>query len=130
MTTHLTTKLEIKSWDEQPYQEDGDRKFTHSKVVLTSADLDGSWTALMYYRPDGTSTYVGLMQLTGRLGESSGSFVLQCTGTFDGTSARVELTIVPGSGTDDLEGITGTAVSVSTHADYPHWPMVIDYDLG
>jgi hypothetical protein len=131
MTTQLNTRLEIKSWDEQPYQElDGDRKFTQAKVVVAGDGLEGTWTALMYYRGDGTSTYVGLMQLTGRLGERTGSFVMESTGVFDGTSARVDLAVVPDSGTEELAGISGTAASVSTHGDYPYWPMILDYDIA
>ena len=35
----------------------------------------------------------------GKVGDRSGSFVLQHTGTFDGGIARAKLSVVPGSGT-------------------------------
>src|SRR4030095_2319679 len=117
------TKLHIDSWDEKPYREQPDgRKWTRAEVTLTGAEdlTSGSFESLMYYRPDGTSTYVTLMHLTGTLDGRSGSVVLQGQGTDDGTTAQGNWTVVAGSGTDGLAGITGSAESVSTHADYPH----------
>jgi hypothetical protein len=134
MTTHLETKLEIKSWDEKPYRElDDGQKFTRADVVQAASEdaieADVSSESLMFYAADGTSTYVGLMRITGRLGDRSGSFVLSCQGTYDGTHARGAYTVVAGSGTGDLAGLTGTATSVSSHADYPYMPFVLDYEL-
>ncbi|MPZ63416.1 MAG: DUF3224 family protein [Propionibacteriales bacterium] len=132
MTTHLQTKFEIKSWDDKPYREleDG-RKFSRADVELAASagDVEGTATSesLLYYRADGTGSFVGLMHITGRLGDRSGSVALQGNGTYDGTEARVEYAVVPGSGTGDLAGMTGTALSVSTHADYPHMPLTLDY---
>jgi Protein of unknown function (DUF3224) len=134
MTSHLETKFEIKSWDEKPYRElpDG-RKFTEARVALTAAgpgiEGEASFEGLMYYQPDGTSTYVTLMHVVGRLGDRRGSFVLSGTGTYDGAQASGESTVVPGSGTEELAGLRGTAVSVSTHADYPFMPLTLDYDV-
>lgn len=135
MTRHLETRLEIKSWDENPYQEFPDgRKLSQASVALTSsgADLAGEarMDSLLYYAADGTSRFVALMHLQGRLGDRAGEFVLQGDGEYDGTEARVELTVVPGSGTGELAGIAGTATSVSTHADYPHMPLALDYQLA
>jgi hypothetical protein len=135
MTTHLETKFEIKSWDEKPYREleDG-QKFTRANVVVTAAEegieAEATWEALMYYAADGTSSYVGLMHVVGRLGDRSGSFVLSGSGSFDGTYARGESSIVAGSGTGELAGLRGTASSVSTHADYPFMPLTLDYEVG
>lgn len=134
MTTTLETRLKIESWDEKPYLEPGDgTKFTRADVVLTGTG-DGigraGFEGLMYYSADGASSYVTLMRIEATLAGRSGSFVLRGTGTFDGTAARGESTVVPGSGTGELAGITGSAVSVSTHADYPHMPLTLEYDLG
>ena len=132
--TKLMTKLEIKSWDEQPYREfDDGRKFTKSDVTLAGTGdgiESGSFEGIMFYRADGTSEYVTMMQLTGSFGGQFGSFVLRGNGSFDGTSARGDMQIVSGSGTGGCTGITGTASSVSTHADYPHMPLEITYSIG
>jgi hypothetical protein len=134
-TTRLQTKLEIKSWDEDPFRElpDG-QKLARSDVRLVGAepglDAEATMSGLLHYLADGTSTFVSLLSIEGRLGEHTGSAVLHGTGTYDGTQARVEFTIVPGSGTGELAGIRGSGVSVSTHGDYPFMPLTLDYELG
>jgi hypothetical protein len=138
MTTTLRTKLKIESWDEQPYRELADgRKFTRADVGLGAGESSGTSTlrsaayeALLYYAADGTSSYVTVMQVTGTLDGKTGSFVLTGSGTYDGTTAAGESRIVPGSGTGELAGISGSASSTSTHQDYPFMPLTISYDLG
>ncbi|GIF73515.1 DUF3224 domain-containing protein [Asanoa siamensis] len=134
MTEIVETKLEITSWDEKPYREfDDGRKFSRAEVTLGGTGdglTGGAFESLLYYRADGTSDYVSIMEITGSLGGRSGSFVLRGDGTFDGTTARGTSTIVPGSGTGELAGISGSAESVSTHADYPNMPLTIRYDLA
>jgi hypothetical protein len=131
MAKTLDTKLEIKSWDEKPYRELADgQKYTRADVVHNHDSLDAASESLMYYAPDGSTTYVGLMHISGNLDGKSGSFALRSTGTYDGTTARTEYVIVPGSGTGELAGITGTGESVSTHDDYPNMPFKLRYELG
>src|SRR5882757_7572374 len=113
MTKTIETKLAIASWDEKPYREfDDGRKFTRANVTLKGSDdsLEGeaTWEALMYYAADGSGTYVGLMHVTGKLEGREGSFVLEGRGTYDGKQARIESTMVSGSGTGELAGISGT----------------------
>ncbi len=132
MTKKLETRLEIISWDENPYRElpDG-RKFTRAEVQLkgTGGELaSGAFEALMYYRPDGTGTYVTLMSVSGTLDGRTGEFVLQGEGTYDGTTAEIRYRVVEGTG--ELAGLTGQGTSRSTHADYPHMPLTVEYDLG
>jgi hypothetical protein len=138
MTTHLETKFEIKSWDEEPFRElpEG-QKLARASVALTAAMpeltpelTEASLNMLLHYRADGTSTYLSLMHVEGRLGERTGGFTLHGTGAYDGSQARGEFTIVPGSGTGELAGITGSGASVSTHGDYPFMPFTLDYALG
>ncbi len=137
MTTTLQTKLKIESWDEQPYRElAAGAKFTRAEVGLGGDGSSGESTirtaayeGLMYYAADGTSTYVTMMQVTGTIEGKSGSFVLTGSGTYDGSTAAGASTIVPGSGTGELAGITGSASSRSTHQDYPYMPLTISYDL-
>ena len=134
MTHTLDTKFHIDSWDEAPYEEleDG-RKLARAHVQL-SGPADGltsaSFDALLYYGPDGTSSYVSLMQAGGSIGGRTGSFVLQGRGTYDGTTASGESVVIEGSGSGQLATLRGTSVSVSTHADYPFMPFVLRYELG
>jgi len=132
MTTTPEIRLEIGSWDEQPHREFEDgRKFTRAEVSLKGGNgiESAAFEGLMFYRPDGTSSYLTLMQITGSLDGRSGSFVLAGSGTYDGSTASGESHIVAGSGTDALSGISGRATSSSTHADYPFMPLTLTYDL-
>ena len=133
MPKTMEAKLKIESWDEQPYRDlDDGSKFTRADVRL-SGPSDGltsaSFEALMFYRADGSSAYVGLMQVTGTLDGRAGSFVLQSHGTYDRATARVQSHVVEGSGTGELAGLSGTAESVSTHDDYPFMPLTLKYDI-
>ena len=131
MTT-VTTKLEIKSWDEKPYREfDDGRKFARANVVLAGTDgelTEGAFESLLYYAADATSTFVVVLQLTGELDGRSGSVVLAGDGGFDGTTATVNARVV--AGTDELAGISGTLESRSNHQDYPYMPITLTYELG
>jgi hypothetical protein len=110
MTETIEFKLEIKSWDEKPYRElDDGQKFTRAEVSLSGPDdglSAGGFDSLMFYRADGTSTYVSLMHVSGQLAGRSGSFVLQGTGSYDGKVARGESSVVEGSGTGELSGLS------------------------
>jgi hypothetical protein len=133
MAEKLETKLKIESWDEKPYRElpDG-RKFGRADVVLSGTG-DGieaaTFESVLYYAADGTSTYLSLMHITGELDGRTGEFVLEGRGVYDGTTARGEYTVVPGSGTGGLAGIGGSGASASTHEDYPNMPLTLDYEL-
>ena len=135
MTTY-ETRLDIKSWDENPYRElpDG-TKFARAEVTLAAdaagadtALTEGNFEALLYYKADGTSTYVTLMSLTGTVEGRSGRLVLAGDGGYDGKTARMRADVIEATG--DLAGLTGTMVSESTHEDYPHMPLTLTYELG
>jgi hypothetical protein len=51
--------------------------------------------------------YVALEQFTGTLDGRKGTFILQHSGTLDRGAQRLTITVVPGSGTGELAGLTG-----------------------
>jgi hypothetical protein len=55
----------------------------------------------------GSAAYVAVERLAGRLEGRTGSFFLQHNGVMDRGAASLSLTIVPDSGTGELEGISG-----------------------
>jgi Protein of unknown function (DUF3224) len=134
MKQTVEAKLKIESWDEKPYRElDEGGKLTRADILLSGPDdglTSATSEALMFYRADGTSAYVTVMQISGTLGGRQGSFVLQGQGTYDGTTARGQSHVVEGSGTGELGGLSGTGESVSTHDDYPFMPLTLKYDIG
>src|SRR5919106_3586987 len=117
--SHAKGNFKIQSWDEKPYVEiDDDRKLTQASVEQAfNGDIEGDGAVewLMCYRPDATADFVGLQRIVGTLGERSGSFVLQMSGTFDGKVASADWTVVPGSATGDLEGLAGKGEFSAPH---------------
>ena len=68
----------------------------------------------MSYGADRTASYVGLQRINGSLAERHGSFIIAATGAYDGTSSHGSWSIVEGSGTGELAGITGGGAFDST----------------
>jgi hypothetical protein len=56
----------------------------------------------------GSAGYVAIERVTGTLQGRSGSFIFQHSGTMDQGAQRLSITVVPGSGTAALAGISGT----------------------
>lgn len=55
----------------------------------------------------GSAGYVAMEKVTGTLNGRSGSFVLQHSATMNRGTPQLSITVVPDSGTGELEGITG-----------------------
>jgi Protein of unknown function (DUF3224) len=131
MSTHAQGTFEIKGWEENAYEElAGDAKLTRASVAQAfTGDLEGEGSVewLMCYREDKTADFVGLQRFVGRLGERSGSFVMQTRGTFDGSEARGSLEVVERSGTEELAGITGSGAFAAPHG--PKATVELDYDF-
>ncbi len=111
MSTQATATFQVKSWDEKPYNEiDDGPKLTRVSVTKSfSGDIEGEGTLeyLMIQRDDGSASFVGLERVVGRVGDRSGSFVLQHLGTYEEGTAKATFSVVPGSGTADLRGLRG-----------------------
>ena len=56
----------------------------------------------------GSGAYVAVERITGTLNGRKGSFVLVHKGTMGGGSMHLDVTVVPDSGTGELQGIAGT----------------------
>ncbi len=110
--TKATGSFEVTSMTEDPYEElEGGIKLTHaSGAQRFTGDIEGDGAVhwLMLYRPDKTATFVGLQRLTGTVAGRRGSLVLAAEGAHEGGSSRIRWTVVSGSGTGELAGITGT----------------------
>lgn len=124
-------RFAIKNWDEKPYSEGADLpKLTRATVTKTfTGDIDGEGHVeyLMMYRGDGSAAFVGLERITARIGEKSGTFVLQRTGVFEDGLAKEVYSIVPGSGTGQLHGLRGEGRSEVGHG--MEHPFALDYEL-
>ncbi|MFZ0063836.1 MAG: DUF3224 domain-containing protein [Pyrinomonadaceae bacterium] len=119
----------IKSWDEKPYDEiEGAPKLTRvsaTKSYQGDIEGEGKLEYLMMYRSAGSANFMGLERVTGSVGGRSGSFVLQHSGAFEEGVAKVTLSVVPGSGTGALRGMTGEGGFSVGHQ--PPYAMTLDY---
>ena len=130
MSTHAEGTFEMTFWDEKPYIElQGQSKLTKASIVQEfDADVvaTGTIDLVMYYREDGTAVFTGYERMVGRIGDREGGFVLEATGTFDGNEARTTLTVVPGSGTDGLAGLSGSGVWAAPHGSSGTYTFDLD----
>jgi len=111
MKNTASARFAIKSWDEKPYDEgQGLPRLTRATVTKTfTGDIvgEGRVEYLMMYRRDGSASFVGLERLVGRIGDRSGTFVLQRIGAFEGGMAKESYSVVSGSGTGELGTLRG-----------------------
>ena len=68
---------------------------------------------------DGSAGYVAIERVDGTLHGRSGSFVLQHSGIMNRGAPQLKVTVVPDSGTDQLEGIAGE-LGINIAADGTH----------
>jgi hypothetical protein len=117
-------------YDEEAYAEADGVELSRVHISRTfSGDLEGSSTAeLMIAKSEGGGGYVGHDKVTGTLGGKSGSFVFQHTGLMGPDGVTNTGTIVPGSGTGDLEGITGEGTMLADE-EGKH-TFTLTYQLG
>lgn len=105
-------------WDEKTIEVIEDRtKLTRVTAEFTfEGDIEGVAKVeyLMFYSlfdlddmHDAHAQYVGQIRIIGKLKGKAGSFVVSDTGTFVGGVASSELSIIAGSGTGELTGISG-----------------------
>jgi hypothetical protein len=122
----------IESWDETSVGEGPDLpKLTRATVKKTyTGDIDGKGQVeyLMMYRSDGSATFVGLERIVGRLGGRSGTFVLQRTGVFEAGLAKESYSVVAGSATEELVGLSGDGQSSVGHG--MEHPFTLNYESG
>jgi Protein of unknown function (DUF3224) len=96
-------------YDEEPYGEGEGVELTRVHISRTfSGDLEGSSTAeILIAKSEGGGGYSGHDLITGTLRGKSGTFVIQHGGIMGPEGISNTGTIVPGSGSGELEGITG-----------------------
>jgi hypothetical protein len=126
----LTGGFELASWDEQTTQElEGERKLTRALVTQTfTGDLEGEGSVewLMCYAEDGTARFVGMQLVRGLIDGRKGSVVLETVGQFDGGKARGRWTVIPGSATGDLAGVTGAGRFEAPHGPNATYTLEVD----
>ena len=132
MKKTASARFAIKNWDEKPYSEGQNQpKLTRATVTKSfSGDIEAESQVeyLMMYRGDGTAAFVGLERVTGRIEGKSGSFVLQRTGVFEDGLAKESYSVIPGSGSGELQGLRGEGTSAVGHG--MEHPFTLNYELA
>jgi hypothetical protein len=86
-------------------------RFSVNKTI--HGDLEATTIGEMFTGGDprqGTAGYVAIEVVTGTLAGKHGSFALQHFATMDAGGPKMQVIVVPGSGTGELKGIEGTFV--------------------
>lgn len=92
-----------------PAPADGVGRFSIDKVI--HGDLEATTKGEMFTGGDpkqGAAGYVAIEVVTGTLDGKQGGFALQHFATMDGNGPKMQVIVVPGSGTGELKGIEGT----------------------
>ncbi len=94
-----------------------------------SGDLEGeSFGEMLATRSkvEGSASYVAIETIAGSLAGKSGAFTLVHRGVMQGENKELLVTISPDSGTEELEGISGTLEIVITEGKHFY---VLEYQL-
>lgn len=79
-----------------------DKRFSGDLKATSKGQMLAVRTAV-----EGSAGYVAMELVTGKLNEHTGTFVLQHTGTMTRGAQQLSITVVPDSGTGELEGLAG-----------------------
>jgi hypothetical protein len=94
-----------------PAPAEGISRYSLEKEI--KGDIEGTSKGEMMGGGDpksGTAGYVAVELISGTLGGRHGSFALQHSSTMDASGQKMNIIVVPGSGTGELKGIAGTFV--------------------
>lgn len=130
MPQHAIANFTITAWEDTAYAEPADGpKLSRVTVRKTfTGDIVGESTAelLMSQSPDGSAGYVAMERVTGSLHGRAGTFDVQHCATQGGPNAQALWLVVPGSGTGELLGLSGT---VTYQHDESGAVFTLDYEF-
>ena len=102
----------------------------HSLDKSYSGDLEGTSLGEMVSAGgsvQGSAGYVAMERVTGTLHGRAGTFVLQHSATMNRGVPNLVLTVVPDTGTDGLEGLSGSMRIIVENGEH-HYEF--DYEVG
>jgi len=125
-------KFTVESGGEDAYEAlDGGVRLTHAHGTQSfTGDIEGDGAVhwLMLYRGDKTAQFVGLQRISGTIGGRRGTIVLAADGVHDGTGSKISLDVVPGSGSGELERLSGKGKLVNPGGKTGTYEL--DYSFG
>jgi len=109
MTYHARGTFTVDLRPLTPAPAEGLSRFSSDKQI--HGDLEATSKGEMFSGGDpkqGVAGYVAMEVVTGSLHGKRGSFALQHAATMDQKGSKLSIVVVPGSGTGELKGISGT----------------------
>lgn len=109
MTSHARGTFTVEVLPLSPAPAEGLTRYSINKTI--HGDLEATTQGEMFSGGDpkqGVAGYVAIEVVTGTLQGKHGSFALQHLATMDSNGAKMTVVVVPGSGTGELKGISGT----------------------
>ncbi len=122
---HGTFTVDVKPLTPPPAE--GLGRFSINKQI--HGDLEATTQGEMFSGGDpkqGVAGYVAIEVVTGTLAGKHGTFALQHSATMDQNGPHMTVIVVPGSGTGELKGITGT---FAIHIEKGQHSYDFDYTL-
>lgn len=110
MTNHARGSFEVKI---TPLKSDENAGFAPARMSIDKqfhGDIEATSRGEMMSagNPKQSGVYVAIEQVSGTVRGLKGTFLLHHTGLMEGGKPSLTIAVVPGSGTGELEGITGT----------------------
>ena len=109
MTQHARGTFTVNMKPLTPAPAEGISRFSIDKEI--HGDLEGTSKGEMFSGGDpkkGVAGYVAIEVLSGTLAGKHGSFALQHSATMDHSGPKMTVLVIPGSGTGELSGISGS----------------------
>lgn len=130
MTQHATGSFDVKMSPQTVTGQTADPDMGQMAMRKTwEGDLDGTSTGTMIGAgapAKGSAGYVAMEKFTGTLAGRKGSFVIQQFGTMSNNNLQMTVAVVPATGTDQLEGLSGT-MTIRTNNGQHYYDL--DYSL-
>lgn len=126
---HAKGRIDVNTYEPTPYDENEEGpdlvEIHVSETFSGDIEGDGVVRFLQAVREDGSASFVGIERVSGQIGERKGSFLLQDAGTLVDNIVKGEWFVIPGSGTDELEGLMGEGGFTAQVGD--HASITLDY---
>jgi hypothetical protein len=109
VTHHARGTFTVKIAPLTPAPAEGLSRFSIDKEI--HGDLEATTKGEMFGGGDyktGSAGYVAIEVVTGKLAGKQGTFAIQQMGIMDAKGPHLTAMVVPGSGTGELKGLTGT----------------------
>lgn len=125
MAKQVASAFTIDKWEGAPGDWHGAQLQRTEAAKTFTGELAGTSAleAVMLGVGENVSAYVAVERLEVEFDGLKGSFCLLHAATANGDDNEMKLTIIPGSGTGDLEGLVGTAKILPGHE------FLLEYDI-